>query len=61
MLSASVDNGGHKRGQISRPVVGAKIQIQIQCNFKAHILHGSNLLGTVWCRWFMLLDYQIDT
>ena len=34
---------------------------QIQCNFRAHVLHGSNLLGTVWRRWFMLLDYRIDT
>ena len=34
---------------------------QIQCNFRARVLHGSNLLGTVWRRWFMLLDYRIDT
>ena len=26
MLSVFVDNGGHKRGKTSRPVVGAKIQ-----------------------------------
>ena len=27
---------------------------QIQCNFEAHLLHGSNLLGAVWCHWFKL-------
>ena len=42
MLSVFVDNGGHKRRQTSRPVVGAKIQ--------TIVLHGSNLLGTAWCR-----------
>ena len=52
MLSVFVDSGGHKRGQTSRPVVGAKVQTN--CNFKAHLLHGSNLLGAAWCRWFML-------
>ena len=46
MLSVFVDNRGHKRRQTSRPVVGAKIQ--------TIVLHGSNLLGTAWCRWFML-------
>ena len=43
MFSVFVDNGGHKREQTSRPVVGAKIQTN--CNFKTHLLHGSNLLG----------------
>ena len=46
MLSVFVEYGGHKRGQTSRPVVGAKIQTIVR--------HGSNLLGTAWCRWFML-------
>ena len=51
-FSVFVDNGGQKRGQTSRPFVRAKIQTN--CNFKAYILHGSNLLG-VDCRgWFML-------
>ena len=43
MFSVFVDNGGHKREQTSRPVVGAKIQTN--CNFESHLLHGSNLLG----------------
>ena len=42
-LCVFVDNGGHKREQTSRPVVGAKIQTN--CNFESHLLHGSNLLG----------------
>ena len=39
-FSVFVDNGGHKRRQTSHPGVRAKIQTN--CNFKAHVLHGSN-------------------
>ena len=52
MFSVIVDNGGYMRGQTSRPVVGAKIQTNF--NFKAHIIHGTNLLGTDCRGWFML-------
>ena len=52
MFSVIVDNGGHMRGQTSRPVVGAKIQTNF--NFKAHIIHGTNLLGTDCRGWFLL-------
>ena len=51
-FSVFVDNGGQKRGQTSRSVVRAKIQTN--CNFKAHVLHSSNLLGTDCRGWFML-------
>ena len=56
MFGVFVDNGGHKRGQTSRPFVGAKIQAN--CNFKAHLLHGSNLLGTV-CRGCLILYFRL--
>ena len=56
MFGVFVDNGGHKRGQTSRPFVGAKIQTN--CNFKAHVLHGSNLLGTV-CRGCFILYFRL--
>ena len=51
-FSVFVDNGGQKRGQTSRSVVRAKIQTN--CSFKAHVHHGSNLLGTDRRGWFML-------
>ena len=51
-FSVFVDNGGQKRGQTSRPVVRAKTQTN--CSFKAHVLHGSNLLGNDRRGWFML-------
>ena len=37
------DDDGHKRGQTSRPVVGA--EIQTNCNFEAHVYHCNYLLG----------------
>ena len=51
-FSVFVDNGGQKRGQTSRPFFRAKIQTN--CNFKAYILHCSNLLGVDYRGWFML-------
>ena len=51
-FSVFVDNGGQKRRQTSRSVFRAKIQTN--CNFKAHVLHSSNLLGTDCRGWFML-------
>ena len=41
-----------ERRQTSRSVFRAKIQTK--CNFKAHVLHSSNLLGTDCRGWFML-------
>ena len=43
MWSVFVNDDGHKRGQTSRPVVGA--EIQTNCNFETHISHCSYLLG----------------
>ena len=37
------DDDGHKRGQTSRPVVGA--EIQTNCNFEAHVYYCNYLLG----------------
>ena len=51
-FSVFVDNGGQKRRQTSRSAVRAKIQTN--CNFKAHVLQSSNLLGTDCRDWFML-------
>ena len=39
MWSFFADDGGNKRGQTSRPVVGAKIQRD--CNFETHMYHFS--------------------
>ena len=52
MWGVFVDNDGHKRGQTSRPVIGA--EIQTNCNFEAHIYRCSYLLGSIQCRCFML-------
>ena len=52
MWGVFVDNDGHKRGQTSRPVIGA--EIQTYCNFEAHIYRCSYLLGSIQCRCFML-------
>ena len=41
--SVFVNDDGHKRGQTSRPVVGA--EIQTNCNFETHVSHCSYLLG----------------
>ena len=39
MWSFFADDGGNKRGQASRPVVGA--EIQRDCNFEAFLYHYS--------------------
>ena len=44
------DDDGHKRGQTSRPVVGA--EIQTNCNFEAHVYYCNYLLGFYSCRLF---------
>ena len=44
------DDDGHKRGQTSRPVVGA--EIQTNCNFEAHVYYCNYLLGFYPCRLF---------
>ena len=43
IFSVFDDDDGHKRGQTSRPVVGA--EIQTNCNFETHMSHCSYLLG----------------
>ena len=45
MFSIFVDDDGHKRGQTSRPVVG--VEIQTNCNCKAHPCHFSFLLDCI--------------
>ena len=52
MWGVFVDNDGHKRGQTSRPVIGA--EIQTNCNFEAHIYRCRYLLGSIQCGCFML-------
>ena len=52
MWGVFVDNDGHKRGQTSRPVIGA--EIQTYCYFEAHIYRRRYLLGSIQCRCFML-------
>ena len=51
MWSFSIDDGGNKRGQTSRPVVGA--EIQRDCNFEGCLYSYSLLLGFMSCRLFM--------
>ena len=58
MWSVFVDDYGHKRGQTSRLVIGAKIQTN--CNFKAHICHCSYFLGYTWCCCFLLFSGSPD-
>ena len=48
MYSVFVDDGGHKRGQTSRPIVGA--EIQTNRIFEAHVCLGSYLLGAIQSR-----------
>ena len=50
MWSFFADDGGDKRGQTYRPVVGA--EIQRDCNFETHLYHYSQLLGFMSCRLF---------
>ena len=45
LWSFSVDSGCNKRGQTSRPVVGA--EIQTSCNFKANLCDPHYFLGCV--------------
>ena len=51
MFSIFVDDDGHKRGQTSRSVVG--VEIQTNCNCKAHPCHFNYLLDCNRCRCFM--------
>ena len=51
VFSVFDDDDGHKRGQISRPDVGA--EIQTNCNFEAHVYFCNYLLGFYYCRLFM--------
>ena len=54
------DDDGHKRGQTSRPVVGA--EIQTNCNFEAHVYYCNYLLGFYPCRlfkWIFLSPYNL--
>ena len=51
IFSIFVDDDGHKRGQTSRPVVG--VEIQTNCNCKAHPCHFSFLLDSIRCLCFM--------
>ena len=44
------DDDGQKRGQTSRPVVGA--EIKTNCNFEAHVYYCNYLLGFYSCRLF---------
>ena len=50
MRSVFVDSDGHKRRPTSRHVV----EIQRDCNFKAHVYHFSYILGCMSSRWFIL-------
>ena len=52
MWSVFVDNDRHKRGQTSRPIIGA--EIQTYCNFEAQIYRCRYLLGSIQCRCFLL-------
>ena len=47
MCGISADSGWDKRGQTSRPVVGA--EIQTSCNFEANLRDCYYLLGCVHC------------
>ena len=51
MFSIFVDDDDHKRGQTSRPGVG--VEIQTNCNCKAHPCHFNYLLDCNRCRCFM--------
>ena len=51
MFSIFVDNDGYKCRQTSRPVVG--VEIQTNCNRKAHPCHFRYLLDCSRCRCFM--------
>ena len=51
MFSIFVDNDGYKCRQTSRPVVG--VEIQTNCNRKAHPCHFRCLLDCSRCRCFM--------
>ena len=60
MWSVFVDDDGHKRGQTSRPVVGA--EIQTNCNFETHVSHCSYLLGYLkffWAVVYFKLPYNL--
>ena len=50
MWSFFADDDGNKRGQTSRPVVGA--EIQRHCNFETHLYHRGYRLGFMFCRLF---------
>ena len=50
MFSIFVDDDDHKRGQTSRPGVG--VEIQANCNCKAHPCHFNYLLDCNRCRCF---------
>ena len=60
MWSVFVNDDGHKRGQASRPVVGA--EIQTNCNFETHVSHCSYLLGYLkffWAVVYFKLPYNL--
>ena len=51
MFSISVYNDGHKRGQTSRHVI--EVEIQTNCNCKAHPCYFNYLLDCIWCQCLM--------
>ena len=51
VFSVFDDDDGYKRGQTSRPIVGA--EVQTNCNFEAHIYHCSYHLDFGYCLFFM--------
>ena len=51
VFSVFDDDDGYKRGQTSRPVVGA--EVQTNCNFEAHIYHCSYHLDFGYCLFYM--------
>ena len=51
MFSISVYNDGHKRRQTSRHVI--EVEIQTNCNCKAHPCYFNYLLDCIWCQCLM--------
>ena len=58
VFSVFDDDDGHKRGQTSRPVVGA--EVQTNRNFEAHIYHCSYHLDFISCLFMRFLCALLD-